>query len=185
MPSSRRTTSAIRTLKACPVPVALDLDRGEAFEGSDEDSLRQDCEAHTDRSFHGLLLARGGSNGHLLRHEDGEFLPVVELRELPDPPCHTLDLVMLEEPFHPGGKVVREGDLHVQLRIESAGPRGTSHCIRRLDLRRETLKVEADLLGNDGRTHSIPSMNERGPRIRRTAYMSLRARECGPVKFHV
>ena len=166
------------------VPVPFDLHRGEAFQGGDENSFRQDREAHSDRPFHGPLLARRGPHGHLLRHEDGKFLAVVDLRQLPDPSGDTLDLVVFQEPFHSGCEVVRDGDLHIQLGIEPASPRGTSDRVRRVDQRREALKVGADLLGNDGRTHSIPSMIERGPRIRRTAYMSLRPRACGPAKFH-
>ncbi len=186
------TGPAGRTNRSCvgqvhvraAVPIPLDLHRGEAFQRGDENSFRQDREAYSDRPFHGFLLARRGSHGHLLRHEDGKFLAVVDLRQLPDPSGDTLDLVVFQEPFHSGCEVVREGDLHVQLGIEPAGPRGTGDRVRRLDLRREALKVGANLLGNDGRTHSIPSMIERGPRIRKTAYMSLRPRACGPAKFH-
>ncbi len=176
----------MRTLRAwpVPVPVPLDLHRGEAFQRGDENSFRQDREAYSDRPFHGLLLACRRPHGHLLRHEDGKFLAVVDLCQLPDPSGDTLDLVVFQEPFHSGCEVVREGDLHVQLGIEPASPCGTSDCVRRVDLRGEALKVGADLLRNDGRTHSIPSMIERGPRIRRTAYMSLRPRACGPAKFH-
>jgi len=184
-PAGRANRSCVGQVHVrAAVPVPLDLHRGEAFQGGDENSFRQDREAYSDRPFHGLLLTRRRPHGHLLRHEDGKFLPVVDLRQLPDPSGDALDLVVFQEPFHSGCEVVREGDFHVQLRIEAAGPRGTSDRVRRVDQRREALKVGANLLGNDGRTHSIPSMIERGPRIRRTAYMSLCPRACGPAKFH-
>src|SRR5204863_12894 len=82
------------------VPVPFDLHRGEAFQGGDENSFRQDREAHSDRPFHGPLLARRGPHGHLLRHEDGKFVAVVDLRQFLDPSGDTLDLVVFQEPFH-------------------------------------------------------------------------------------
>src|SRR5216117_1340783 len=163
-----------------PVPVPFDLDGREALEGRHEDAFRQDREADADRSLDRLLLARRGTEGHLLGDEDRELFPVVMLRQFSDATGDAFDLVMFEQPLDPGGEVVGQGNLHVEFGVEAAGPGGPGDRVRRLDLRREATEVGADLLRHDGRrTHSIPSRGESGrsyPEVRVYVFASTRMR---------
>ena len=132
------------------VPVSFDFHARESLERRDEDSFRQDREAHPDRPFDRFLLVRGGPQRHLLRDQDRELLPVVGLRELADPARHAFDLVMFQEALDAGGEVVREGNFHVQFGIEPSAACGARDRIGRLDLIQQAREVGADLLRCDG-----------------------------------